>query len=246
MPMQNSMNSCGPDEMLSVRGMNKHFGRIEALSNVGFTIFAGEILGLIGPNGAGKTTLLECLCGLQPATAGEVLWQGHALPPEQRRSTLFYVPDGITPYSEHTLGQVLTFFQQVYSDSGKDSRDIIDCLHLSSMLECPVGQLSKGWRRRLLLAIGLLAPHPILAMDEPFDGLDLRQTREVMALLRKVVSQGRTLLLSIHQLKDAERICDRFVLLSAGRVAGEGSLEELRRIAAIENGGLEEVFLALS
>jgi len=97
-----------------------------------------------------------------------------------------------------------------------------------------VGALSKGYRRRLLLAVGLLAPQPLLAMDEPFDGLDLRQTREVMGLLRRVAEGGRALLLSIHQLTDAERVCDRFVLLAAGRVRGEGTLAELRAEALSE------------
>jgi ABC-type multidrug transport system ATPase subunit len=84
-------------------------------------------------------------------------------------------------------------------------------------------------------------------MDEPFDGFDLHQTREVMALLRNVAGSGRTLLLAIHQLTDAQRMCDRFVLLAAGRVRGEGTLAALRRNAGVpENGGLEEVFLALT
>lgn len=114
------------------------------------------------------------------------------------------------------------------------------------MLGKPVSALSKGYQRRLLLALGLLAPQPLLAMDEPFDGLDLRQTREEMALLRQMAQGGRTLLLSIHQLTDAERVCDRFVLLSAGRVRGEGTLPELRTAAGLRAGGLEEVFLALA
>ncbi len=83
-------------------------------------------------------------------------------------------------------------------------------------------------------------------MDEPFDGLDLRQTREVMGLFRRTVHGGRTLLLSIHQLTDAERVCDRFVLLSGGTVRGEGNLEQLRSHARIGAKGLEEIFLALA
>jgi ABC-2 type transport system ATP-binding protein len=113
-------------------------------------------------------------------------------------------------------------------------------------MQTRVGDLSKGYRRRLLIALGLLAPQPLLIMDEPFDGLDLRQTREVIAVLREVANQGRTLLLSIHQLVDAERVCDRFVLLSGGTVRGEGTLEALRGLARVGQVGLEEVFLALT
>ena len=97
-----------------------------------------------------------------------------------------------------------------------------------------------------MLAVGLLTPQPLLMLDEPFDGLDLRQTRDVMRVLREHADGGRTLFLSIHQLTDAARICDRLVLLSGGRIAGEGTLDELRGKANLTGGGVEEVFLALT
>ena len=97
-----------------------------------------------------------------------------------------------------------------------------------------------------MLGLALLTPHPVLLMDEPFDGFDIRQTREVMGLLRQVAANGRTLVLAIHQLADAERICDRFVLLAEGRVRGIGTLADLRTQTAKPQAGLEEVFLALT
>jgi ABC-type multidrug transport system ATPase subunit len=96
------------------------------------------------------------------------------------------------------------------------------------------------------MALALLTPQPLLMLDEPFDGLDLRQARDVMQLLRAHAANGRTLLLSIHQLVDAARVCDRLVLLSSGRVVGEGTLDELRAQANLSEGGLEEIFLALT
>ena len=100
--------------------------------------------------------------------------------------------------------------------------------------------------KRLLLALGLLTPQPLLMLDEPFDGLDLRQTRDVMTLLKSHAANGRTLMLSIHQLVDAGRVCDRLVMLSAGKVVGEGSIDELRARANLNAGGVEEIFLALT
>jgi len=105
--------------------------------------------------------------------------------------------------------------------------------------------LSKGYSRRLMLAIGLLTPQPLLLMDEPFDGFDLKQTREIMGVLRWCAAEGRTLVLAIHQLLDAERICDRFVLLTDGRVRGAGTLGDLRTRTHLPTGSLEEIFLAL-
>jgi ABC-type multidrug transport system ATPase subunit len=124
--------------------------------------------------------------------------------------------------------------------------EIVATLGLAPVLRKRVGALSKGYGRRLMLALALLTPHPLLLMDEPFDGFDLRQTREIMGVLREVAGNGRTLVLAIHQLIDAERVCDRFVLLVAGRIRGIGTLAELRAQTAMPSAGLEDVFLALA
>ena len=97
-----------------------------------------------------------------------------------------------------------------------------------------------------MLALALIAPQPLLLMDEPFDGFDLRQTREIMGVLREVAGGGRTLVLAVHQLLDAERVCDRFALLVDGRIRGAGTLAELRARTGLAQAGLEEVFLALT
>ncbi len=232
--------------MIAIDGLSRRFGGTFALDRVSFDIRQGEILGLIGPNGSGKTTLLELLCGLLPADSGSVKWQSRALPPGRRKDVMFYVPDGITPYGEHPTEDVMHFFADVFGRRGADVDKTASALALAPVLRQRVSTLSKGYRRRLLLAIGLIAPHPLLLMDEPFDGFDLRQTRDVMALLRETADNGRTILLSIHQLADAERVADRFVLLSSGSVRGVGTLGELKARAGISEGGLEEVFLALT
>lgn len=108
-------------------------------------------------------------------------------------------------------------------------------------MNCPEGQ-----RKRVLLAATLCVPRPLLLLDEPFDGLDFRQTREAMALIRDIASTGRTILLSIHSTGDAERVCDRLVLLSDGRVIGDGTLDDLRQRVGRADANLEEVFLALA
>jgi ABC-2 type transport system ATP-binding protein len=243
--------------LLAVRGLAKRYGPRPAISAVSFSVRRGEVLGLIGPNGAGKTTLFECLSGLLPADAGEVLDErGRPLPPAARRSALFYVPDGIGPWPDQPLCRVLLLCRDLWGVATERVAALADALKLRPLLDAPVRSLSKGERKRLLLALGLLAPKPLLLLDEPFDGLDHRQTREATALLRAEAASGRALFLSIHQLADAGRACDRFVLLAAGRVAGEGTLPELRARAgmpampAVGGAGdprdVEEVFLALT
>jgi ABC-2 type transport system ATP-binding protein len=117
---------------------------------------------------------------------------------------------------------------------------------LTPVLGKRVHALSKGYNRRLLLALGLLTPHDVLMMDEPFDGFDLRQTRAIIDVIRKEAAEGRALILAIHQLADAERACDRFVLLASGELRGVGSLAELRAKTAMPRASLEEIFLALT
>ena len=174
--------------VLEVRGLNKRFARLDALTEVSFSAFRGEILGLIGPNGAGKTTLLECVCGLLPTNGGEVLSGGRVLSGNGQRLAMFYVPEGIIPYPEQTVRHVLALFAAVYRRREQGVREVVDALGLSPVLNQPVGQLSKGGRRRLLVAIGLLTPQPVLLMDEAFDGFDLRQTRDAIKILRDVAA----------------------------------------------------------
>lgn len=233
--------------LMEVAGLTKRYGDLDVLSDISFAVKRGEILGLIGPNGSGKTTLLECLAGLLLADAGTVCWDTVPLPRDLRKTLLFYLPDGITPYAEHPVKAVLSFFARAYRIAPGHLAETTEALALGPILGRRVGTLSKGYRRRLLMALGLLTPHPLLMMDEPFDGFDLHQTRSVMGILRDRQARGRTLLLATHQLTDAERICDRFVLLAAGRVRGVGSLSALRDVAGLpHSSGLEEAFLALT
>jgi len=226
--------------LFEVQGLSKRFGDVVALSDVAFHVRAGEVLGLIGPNGAGKSTLFECLAGVLPSDGGGLR------PPVDRSRLLFYVPDSIAPWSQQTLRWALDYTIGFFGGR-RDLRDeIIAQLDLSALLPRPIGALSKGQRKRALLGIGLLTPQPALLIDEPFDGLDLRQTRDVAAALRVHAASGRTLFLSIHQIADAARICDRFVLLSNGRVRGEGTFPELAARAGGVHDTLEEVFLALT
>ncbi len=235
------------DPLLAVRELAKSYGPRRALDAVSFTVRPGEVLGLIGPNGAGKTTLFECLAGVLPADAGEVRGSaGRPLPPAARSGSMFYVPDGIAPWPDQPVCRVLLFFRDLWGLPAERLSAVVDSLKLRALLGSAVRSLSKGERKRFLIALGLLSPQPLLLLDEPFDGLDLRQTREATAILRDEAARGRTLFLSIHQLADAGRACDRFVLLASGRVVGEGTLPRLREHAGITEGGMEEVFLALT
>ena len=240
-----------PDEaqaqiLLSIRSITKQYADETVLADVSFDILSGEIIGIIGPNGAGKTTLLEAVAGILPIDQGDVQWLGRSLPPSRRRDAMFYIPDGVRPYEDQPVTRVLSLFADIYRRSAEEITDTIQSVGLTPVLHKRVHSLSKGFGRRLMLALGLLTPQPLLFMDEPFDGFDLRQVREMVGVLRGEAAKGRTLVLAIHQLMDAERICDRFVLLADGRVRGVGTLSDLRAQTGIADGSLEDIFLALT
>jgi len=248
LPAAPTASSARPGEasVITVDNLSKRYGAFWALRGASFSIREGEILGLIGPNGSGKSTLFHCLAGLTPATLGTVARQGTAIEPSRRKDALYFVPDGIRPWPDQTVAWVLRYVAGIHGARSDAVGQALDALGLEPLRGARLHELSKGEHRRVMLAIGLLTPQPLLMLDEPFDGLDLRQTRDVMTVLRAAAARGRTLFLSIHQLGDAAKVCDRLVLLSGGRIAGEGTLEELRNRAGLTEGGLEEVFLALT
>ena len=220
--------------MIAIRNLTVIRGGRRILDDVSFDVRPNEILGVIGPNGAGKTTLFECIAGLQAIDSGTI----------DRGDGLFYMPDGVKPWPDQTVEWTLRVFAEMWGavilsredGEGPVSRARSTGPSPSAGLRMTqrVASLSKGETKRLNIALALLCPHPVLFLDEPFDGLDLKQVRATMELLRSV---KRTLVLSIHQLQDAARICDRLLLLNQGKVVASGTPAEL--------GNIEEVFLAL-
>jgi len=234
--------------MLSVKNLSKHFGQLRALQDLSFEISERSIAGIIGPNGAGKTTLLLSMAGLLPTNGGTIYWNNEQTSTNaQFRRVFFYVEDAVRPHALLSVEAVLSFYRCVFRRTQNYRDGLIDRLGLQSFLSARISELSKGAAKRFLIAIGLMSKQPVLMLDEPFDGLDLKQTMEFLPMLGETSAEGRTLVLSIHQLRDAERACDRFVLLNDGRLAGSGTLAELQTIAGCsQSSGLEQIFLALT
>jgi len=185
------------------------------LADVSFDILAGEIIGTIGPNGAGKTTLLEAVAGILPIDKGDVCWRGKPLPTARRREAMFYLPDGVRPYQDQPVTRVLTFFADVYRRSTNEVEDTVESVGLTSVLRKRVYSLSKGYGRRLMLALGLLTPHPLLLMDEPFSALDeLTRAQLQDDLLQLWNRERKTVLFVTHNISEAIYLADRVVVMS--------------------------------
>jgi ABC-2 type transport system ATP-binding protein len=232
--------------VLRAHHLSKRLAAVHILDDISFSLHPGEILGLIGPNGAGKTTLLECVAGLLPLDDGTLRWQGRPLSLPGRKRVFWYQPDHCEPFAWQRVGATLSFFRQAHNQSETRLWQLIKQLDLTPVLGKPYATLSKGYGRRILLTLALLSRRPLLLLDEPFDGFDPRQVRLAVNLLRQE-RQNRGLLLSIHQLAEAEKICDRFLLLAEGKKLACGTLPELRDQAGLKaDATLEEVFLALT
>ena len=228
--------------LFEVHGLSKRFGTIAALSDVSFHVRAGEVLGLIGPNGAGKSTLFECLAGVLPSDHGEIRANGRPI-----SSLLFFVPDGIAPWTEQSVRWALDFTIGFFGGQASLRDEVIEQLDLRPLLRQPIGALSKGQRKRVLLGIGLLTPQPALLIDEPFEGLDLRQARDIAAALRAHAARGTDAL----SLDSSNQRCR--ALLRPVRAAQQRTRVWRRHGPGTRGDGaskrfvnLEEVFLALT
>src|SRR5881392_3511504 len=151
---------------LAVDRLTKSYGRTAALSDVSLSVRRGEVLGLIGPNGAGKTTLFECIAGVLPFEAGQIRFDGQAIAPPDRGGRIFYLPDGIAPWPAQSLRWALEFAVGFFGGDPAALPRTIERLDLQPLLGAPIGTLSKGQRKRALLAVGMLTPHPMLLCDE--------------------------------------------------------------------------------
>jgi ABC-type multidrug transport system ATPase subunit len=234
--------------VLSIDHLRKRFGPVEALRDATFRVEAGEVLGLLGPNGAGKSTLLGCLAGLVLADGGQVTGEdGQPIAPDYRRNVLLYLPDAVRPWPDETADWIVAFWRVMVGARDDRWAEISHILGLDELRGRRLGSLSKGERKRVLLGLTLASPQPVVLMDEPFDGLDLRQTRATIALFRELAAAGRSIVLSIHSMPDAARVADRLVLLNDGATMAEGTLADLRTRAGVaSDADLEDVFLALA
>ncbi len=220
--------------MIQVQHITKVFPGRTAVSDVSFEVEAGEILGFLGPNGAGKTTTMRIVTGFLPPTHGTVVVGGHdvvSAPLEVKRQ-IGYLPEHVPLHHEMRVNEYLSFRAALKGvPRAKVARAVERALEeciIGDVRGRVIGQLSKGYRQRVGLADALVSDPPILILDEPTIGLDPTQIREIRKLIKEL-GRERTVILSSHILPEVEAVCDRVVIISRGRLAGEGTPEELKK-----------------
>jgi ABC-2 type transport system ATP-binding protein len=212
---------------------------VHAVSDLSFTVSAGEFVGYLGPNGAGKSTTIKMLCGILTPTSGTVRVAG--LDPSRRRTTLarrigVVFGQRTTLWWDLPLKDSFELIRHLYKVDRKLFRDrlaeLTDTLDLGEFLRTPVRQLSLGQRMRGDLAAALLHAPDVLVLDEPTIGLDVVSKASIRDFLRRQnAERGTTVLLTTHDLGDIERLCRRIMLIDHGRLAFDGTLEDLMATA---------------
>jgi ABC-2 type transport system ATP-binding protein len=231
---------------LQIDGLTKRYGDKVAVDGLSFGVARGEIMALLGPNGAGKTTTLLCLAGLLRPENGRISWLGTPLGPDRGR-LLALIAETPEVYEMLTVWEHLVFVaRSCRLPAGWEdrARTLIERLAIADQRDTLGEALSKGMRQKLLIACAVLAATPVLLLDEPMIGLDPRGQRELNDILREVRAQGGAVIVSSHLLHYIEALCDRLLILKAGRAVVEGNIEELRRSSG--NRSLEDVFLELT
>jgi len=218
--------------MIEVVEISRNFGRFQAVSNVSFQVQKSEVLGFLGPNGAGKSTTMKMLTGYLQPSSGDALICGHSVTKQslKARAKIGYLPESAPSYGEMQVEEFLRFAGKVRGLTGgklnSQIEKVIEDTSLETVRKQLIETLSKGYRQRTCLAQSLLHDPPVLLLDEPTDGLDPNQKFEVRKLISQL-KEDRTILVSTHILEEVEAICTRAIILSEGKIVGDGTPEEL-------------------
>lgn len=235
---------------IELRNLRKSYYQKPVLFGLDLVVEPGQIVGYIGPNGAGKTTTLRILAGLDKRFDGEVKVLGIDVKadPLAVKRRIGYLPESADLYEVLTPGE---FYHLVGSLHGMEEQKIVgrakrmeEFLELSYKKDQRIDTFSKGMRQKVLLTSTLLHDPDLIFMDEPLNGLDANSVIRIKDLLRQLTERGKTVFYSSHIMDVVERISDRIILLDKGRIAANGTFEELNRQA--HRGNLEELFATLT
>lgn len=211
--------------IIEVEDLAKHYGEVRAVDGVSFSVEEGEIFGLLGPNGAGKTTLMEILCCLRRFDQGKVTIHGFDLIKDSLkvRASIGFCPQETLLYDLLSVRENLVFSASLYSMSSKKFKERVEfsskVLGVGEFLNRRVQQLSGGMKRRANLAASIIHDPTIVILDEPTVGFDPTIKREFWELIRNLKSYGKTVLLSTHDMYEADQICDRVAIMEKGKIA---------------------------
>ncbi len=231
---QDKANASSPAAMIEADELCKYYGAFAAIDNVQFTVPLSQVCALLGPNGAGKSTTMKLLTGFLAPTRGSVSIAGHPMDSERIAGSehIGYLPENGPLYEEMTPCSALRYLGKTRGLQSAQLRDrmefVSDRCALQEVWHKPISKLSRGFRQRVGMAQALLHDPDVLILDEPTNGLDPNQLVGIRALIREL-GQNKTVLLSTHVLQEVEELCQRVLLINAGRIVFDGPVEEMGR-----------------
>jgi ABC-2 type transport system ATP-binding protein len=238
--------------MIEAQALTKRYGKLLAVDALNLKVSPGEVYGFLGPNGAGKTSTLKMLAGLAAPDEGQAMIFGHSMhsQPDLAKAMLGYIPDRPNLFPELTAREALRLSAGLRSMDPKQAElranALLEAFGLLPWADEPSQTFSHGMRQKLCFACALLHQPKALILDEPLVGLDPQGMRQIKALLRQLAAKGSAVLVSMHTLEVAERLCDRVGILMHGKLLIEGTVEAVMQQSGAKQSGLEEAFLALT
>ena len=228
--------------IVSVTNLKKVYGDLSAVNDISFDIEQGEIFGFLGPNGAGKTSTINMLIGLSRPSSGSILIDGidGVKDIKKAQGIMGIVSDESNLYDEMDGFENLCFCASLYGirkeQREKRAKELLEQFSLKSAGKRKFGAYSKGMRRKLTIAAGIIHNPKILFLDEPTTGIDVESARQIRSLILDMKQQGTTVFITTHYIEEAQRICDRIVFIVNGKIVKTGTVEEL-----MENAGHEQI-----
>jgi sodium transport system ATP-binding protein len=235
--------------VIEVKNLKKSFGKVQAVESVSFSAENGKITGLLGPNGAGKTTALRMLYTLLQPEEGQVLIDqvDVARDPSAARRRLGVLPDSRGLYKRLTSRENIAYFGELQGLRGSALTQAVDTmiqqLGISDIADRRTEGFSQGQRVKVGIARALVHQPQNVVLDEPTNGLDVMSTRAMRQFIFKLRDEGRCVLFSSHIMQEVAALCDHIVIIARGRVVAQGSTDQLKAIAGLEN--LEDAFVRI-
>ncbi len=235
--------------MIEARNLRKHFGPVTAVQDVSFKAADGTVTGLLGPNGAGKTTSLRMIYGLVRPDSGTIRVDGLDVvaDPIAAQSRLGVLPDQSGLYQRLTPREHIRYFANLQGIYGQEletrMQSWLDLLDLKAVADRRVGGFSHGERTKVAIARALIHNPQNVVLDEPTNGLDVSSTRTVRDVIRRMKAENKCVVFSSHVMQEVSALCDRIVVIAAGRVVAEGTADEL--LAKTGKADLEDAFVSL-
>ena len=235
--------------MIKVSNLHKSFGKVKAVRGISFEVRDGEITGLLGPNGAGKTTTLRMLYSLLPPDEGEIRIDG--LDPGKDamaiKHTLGVVPDSRGLYTRMSARENIAYYGELHGMSRKDIKvrieELVDTLDMADFIERRTEGFSQGQRVKVAIARAMVHRPQTVMLDEPSNGLDVMSTRALRRYILSLKNAGHSVILSTHIMQEVVALCDRIIIIANGRIAADGTAEDLLQKSGCDS--LEDAFVHL-